>query len=561
MNKFSRREFSGEGGPRPGGGMMAYMIGECRPTIWTGSAAPRDYIGTKLREDAFCCKPRHNLIPRELLRACRGVPNLLLLTFLVILAGPLSAVAQKVVLDGTQVRVEADLADGQLNERFLAKGKSGWTEIAVSHGASRGATSILGAGNAVQRGSSSTLSKTLAGLVEEYQGDYYTLRRTVSHYGDGPWVKVTSQLVPNRPVRLHSFADSFKASIHPDWAYSPSVGGFNPDAKYKSPLILVQSGPLAFAIVPDVLSLTREVLKRCNHTLDIDVPAGPVLSVGFIPARRLYHSVYQDDWDQVWTARDTVQNSYFLYVSATALPAQAFRDAVRFHWRQFGQAELPIAADEQAGTDARFLGCKLWDEWRHVVWEQESPKEWLAMPLPDGSPGGAVRMLRWGRPRYSVYLGAWFNSLRTSYGMALYARRTQNSALMRLAQQTLQFALLAPGVGGAFKCIGVTGDTPSDVRWAAGDGSGDSVASGYLGFDMSWTGYWLLKWREAGLPAGGEALARSERLADFLTARQEADGMLPTRFDESGAVDESLSPKRASRNRTGGPLSVRVIPI
>ena len=521
---------------------MTYMIGECRLTVWTGSAALRDCKCTKLREGAFCSgKPMHNLIPRKFPRACRAVPNLLLLTFLVILIGPLSAVAQRVVLDGTQVRVEANLVDGQLNERFLAKGESGWTEIAVSHGATRGATSLLGAGDAVQKASSSTLSKTSAGLLEEFQGDGYTLRRTVSPYGDGPWVKVTSQLVPSRPVQLHSFADSFKTSIRPDWTYSPSVGGFNPDAKYKSPVILVQSGPRAFAIVPDVLSLTREVLKRCNHSLDLDVPAGPLLSVGFTPARRLYHSVYKDDLDQVWTTADPVQNSYFLYMTASAPPAQAFRDAVRFHWNEFGRAELPIAADQQAGTDEKFLGCKLWDEWRRVVWEQESPDEWLQMPLPDGSEGGAVRTLRWGRPHYSVYLGAWFNSLRTSYGMALYARRTQNSALTRLAQQTLQFALMTPGVAGAFKCIGVTGDTPGDVRWAAGDGSGASVASGYLGFDMSWTAYWLLKWREAGLPGGDEALARSERLADFLVARQEADGMLPTRFDESGAVQESLS--------------------
>ena len=502
-------------------------------------------MGANMRnrgKDGFCIgELMHNLIPWKLLRACGAGPTLSLFTFLVIFTEPLSAVAQMVVLDGAQVRIEADVVGGQLNERFLAKGESGWTEIARSHGATQGATSILGAGEAFQRGFSSTLSRTPTSLAEEFQGDNYALRRTLSLYGDGPWVKVTTQLAPSRPVYLHSFVDSFKASMQPDWTYSPSVGGFNPDAKYKAPLILVQSGPLAFAVVPDVLSLNRDILKRCNHTLDLDVSAGPLLSVGFTPARRLYHSVYQDDLDRVWTAADTVQNSYFLYVSATAPPAQAFRDAVRFHWSQFGHAELTIAADEQAGSDERFLGCKLWDEWRRVVWEKESPDEWVQVPLPDGSVGGAVRTLRWGSPRYSVYLGAWFNSLRTSYGMALYARRVQNSSLMRLAQQTLQFALKAPGVGGAFKCIGVKGDTPSDVRWAAGDGSGASVAGGYLGFDMSWTAYWMMKWREAGLPGSDEALARSERLADFLVARQESDGMLPTRFDESGDVQESLS--------------------
>jgi hypothetical protein len=461
--------------------------------------------------------------------------------FLLLIPDPLYAIQQTFDLQSSQVRVEVTLTNGRLDERFLAKGESGWTEIAVSHGMTNGATSVLGTGRVVEKGLSARVDKTAAGLVEEFQVNGGTVRRTVNLFGDGPWIEVTSRLIPARAVHLHSFVDRFRASLRPDWTFSPSVGGFNPDAKYKAPLILVQCGRLAFAIVPDVRRLTREALKRCNHDLDLDVPAGPVLAVGFSPARRFYHSVYVEDLDKTWTTGDIVENSYFLYVSASAHQGEAFRDAVRFHWSHFGRADLPISAEEQAGTDTRFLSCKLWEDWRRVVWEQESHEKWLQVPMPDGTMGGAVRTLRWGRPRYSIYLGAWFNSLRTSFGMALYARRSENADLMRLAEQTLEFALKSPGVDGAFKCIGVAGDTPKDVRWAAGDGSGDSVESGYLGFDMSWTGFWLLKWQEAGLPRGDEVLVRCERLADFLIQRQETDGMLPTRFDESGAVEESLS--------------------
>jgi hypothetical protein len=481
------------------------------------------------------------LIPKKPEKICGKVWSILFALVLVVFAGPMYATGQTFDLECPQVRVEVILANGQLHERFLAKGESGWIEIAVGHGLTLGATSIRGPGYVVQTGHSSTVSKTAARLVEEFQGNNYTVRRTISLQGDGPWIEITSQLIHTRPATLHSFVDSFQASMQPDWSYSPSVGGFNPDAKYKAPAILVQSGHLAFAIVPDVLKLSREVLKRCNHTLDLDVPAGPVLSVGFIPAERLYHSVYREDADRMWAAGDAVENSYFLYVTANAPPAQAYREVVRFHWSQFGRMAIPFAAAEQAGTAQEFLSCQLWDDWRRIVWEQESRDRWLSVPLPDGSTGGAVRTLRWGNPRYSVYLGAWFNSLRTSLGMALYARRTQHADLLCLAQQTLQFALKAPGVDGSFKCIGVTGGAPDDVRWAAGDGSGDSVEGGYLGFDMSWTGYWLLKWREAELPGGNEVLARCERLADFLTKGQETDGMLPTRFDERGAVQESLS--------------------
>ncbi len=454
---------------------------------------------------------------------------------------PVPATAKTLVLTGKQARVEISMVGRQVSERYLARADGNWVEIATSHGATLGAITLQGGGLAVRGGISPTLTQTVDALTEERRADDHVIRRIVSLYGDGPWLKVTDRITLLRPLLLHSFADNFRASMRPDWSYSPSVGGFNPDAKYKAPLILVQSGHLAFGIVPEVLNLSREVLKRCNHALDLDVPRGPLLSVGFIPARKLFHSVYQENLDGVWTAQGTLENSYFLYVSASAPSREAYRDAVRFQWSQFGRAALPSAADEQAGTDPKFRSCQLWDDWRRAVWERQSRDEWLTVPLPDGSRGGAVRMLRWGEPHYSVYLGAWFNSLRTSYGMALYARRTQNEDLLQLAKQTLQLALKAPGPEGAFKCIAVLADAPRVVRWAAGDGSGESVVDGYLGFDMSWTAYWMLKWREAGLPGGDEVLARCSRLADFLIARQDPDGMLPTRFDESGAPQESLS--------------------
>ena len=50
-----------------------------------------------------------------------------------------------------------------------------------------------------------------------------------------------------------------------------------------------------------------------------------------------------------------------------------------------------------------------------------------------------------------------------------------------------------------------------------------------------------MKWREAQLPGSPATLERCKRLAEFLIARQDADGMLPTRFDDNGAVQESRS--------------------
>src|ERR1017187_2111961 len=444
-----------------------------------------------------------------------------------------------VTLSGAQVRVEVSSGNGRLEERYQAREGSRWITIASSAGETEGSVSVRGANGEVLTGALRSVAIEHGALVERLSAGPNEITRTIELTARGPWAHVATRLEPRGTVELHSVADSFHFDGHPDWSYSPSVGGFNPDAQYKAPLILTQERQRAFGIVPDLAVLTRELIRRCSHSLDLDVPAGPRLSVGFIPARTNFHSVFMHDLDRTWAAEQPFVNSYYLLVTAAAPPGEAFRQAVRLHWEKFGRQELATAAPEQAGTDTAYKSLGLWDDWRNQVWEKESRVQWLAVPLGDGSSGGAVRTIRWGRPNPSVYMSSWFNSVRTAVGMALYARRRGAQELLDLATGTVWLALAAPGRDGAFKCIAVPTDGPT--LWAAGDGSGNSVKTGYLGFDMSWNAYWLLKWRAAGLPLSDAILPRCRGLADFFMARQLKDGMIPTRFDESGATQGELS--------------------
>ena len=465
-----------------------------------------------------------------------------LLFFLLPFAASLPVQAQDgapVTLGDAQVRLEARSVSGRVEERYQARAGSEWVTIARSTGETVGPVSIRGSSGEVLAGAMRGISVEQGALVERLSVGPHAITRSIRLTSRPGWLHVETRLEPRGLAQLHSVADRFQFEGRPDWSYSPSIGGFNPDAQYKAPLILTQEGQRAFGVVPDVDAVTRDLIQRCPHALDLEVPGGPNLSVGFIPARPYFHSVFVHDLDRAWTADQPFVNSYYLLVTATAPPGEAFRAAVRLHWEQFGRRELATAAAEQAGTDAAYKGLGLWDDWRDQVWEKESRAQWLTVPLADGSTGGAVRTVRWGRPRPSVYMSAWFNSVRTAVGMALYARRRQAQDLLDLATGTIRLALAAPGRDGAFKCVAVpTGRT---VEWAAGDGAGNSVKNGYLGFDMSWTAYWLLKWRAAGLPLGDAILSRCRRLADFFMARQLPDGMIPTRFDESGATQHDLS--------------------
>ena len=210
---------------------------------------------------------------------------------------------------------------------------------------------------------------------------------------------MVTRFVPSGVAALKQAADHLKFSRRSDWSFSPSVGGFEPAAQCKAPLILVQNDRVAFGIVPDLVALDRKTLKRCSHALDLDVPGGPTLAVGFMPAKLVRHAVFSLDAARTWTADTPLENSYYLFVTAIAPPAQAYRQVVR------------------------------------------------------------------------------------------------------------------------------------------------------MGYDMCWTGYWLLRWRASQLPGSDAILPRCQRLAQFMIARQSRGGMLPTRFADSGAVEEVRS--RTVKAETG----------
>jgi hypothetical protein len=448
-----------------------------------------------------------------------------------------------IVLQGKQVAVHVERnEEGGFCERFSALRDGKWIEVAVSDGQSIGPLSVLPEDRKPLQGSVRNVSLVGEVLVEELDIGPHRATRKIMIDDDGPWIRVVTRIEPSGPLVLRQAFDRFKFLHKPTWSFSPSVGGFNPDAQYKAPLILAQADQAALGIVPDLAVLDRDALRRCNHALDLDVPVGPKLAVGFMPAKEAYHSVYSIDADRTWTLDRPVENAYYLLVTAIAEPGQAFRQAVRFHWTRFGRAQQAIAAGQQQGTDPRYQKLTLWDEWRKTVWTEESRATWLSVTLPDGSTGGGALTRRWG-PGPSVYLSSWFNTLRTSYGMSLYAQRAGNDELLKLASQTVNLALQAPGKDGAFKCIAVPTEGGKNTLWAAGDGGGGSTQDGFLGYDMCWTGYWLLKWRDAGLSQHDHILARCRELAGFMITRQESGGMFPTRFAEDGSVETEASRK------------------
>ena len=266
----------------------------------------------------------------------------------------MSKTSKTAALDGKKVRLEAEMVEGCLRERYLAETKEGfWTEIATSDGP----VSLYGSQTSSQGNSVFCLPLEIRvtpidlvvsshEMIQTFSAQPYGIKfiRTVSFGGSDSWLRVSTRLEPSRAVDLQSVADHFTFSKRSERSYSPSVGGFNPDAQYKAPLVLVQSKGLAFGIVPDVATLDRVTLKLCHHALDLDVTETASLRVGFIPGKLARHAVYCMDAQRVWKLEKPLENIYFLLVTATAEEAEAHRTCVRFHWERFGRPSQSIAA-------------------------------------------------------------------------------------------------------------------------------------------------------------------------------------------------------------------------
>jgi hypothetical protein len=467
--------------------------------------------------------------------------------------------AEPLRLEGDTVAVEIQEVDGGIVGHYLARRGTSWVEVAsdapgltagpvnvviVDQADGSGAFAPFLANAHAAKGTGHRLSLANGTLTAESDAEGTRVIRRITI--DGAYLRVTTRLEPSKPIRLRAFADQYHAAQAPDWSYSPSVGGFNPDAKYKSPLILCQTGRNAFGIIPELAALNRKALGMCPHALDLDVPAGPLLTVGYMPAKRQRHTVYAADGEQSWELQGPLENTYLLQLNADSEPAQAFRQAVRLHWSRYGRVEQARAGEQQQGRkEGGFAKLDLWDSWRPFTWTAESTAQWLEMPLPGGGIGGAVSTQR---PNRSLYFSSWFNSLRTAVGMGVYAKRSGDAEALRRARQTFDLALAMPGKDGAFKCIAVP-QPDGTTAWWAGDGQLTSTKSGFLGYDMSWTAYWLLKWRAADLPGSESVLPRCQALAAFLLAHQYADGLIANRYNEDGSPDEKMS--RQLRAETG----------
>lgn len=302
----------------------------------------------------------------------------------------------------------------------------------------------------------------------------------------------------------------------------------------RSPAIGVQHGEAFAALVPDMLIHresggfgAEESPRHFGLFLDLDVADqladGPVLRFGWATTEwtfslwRVEEGYFCRQVDEP-APLEAVVLAYDLLLDGAAAAQGVIASTQRLLWstvghRYFAQSTLPQTQPADSAFDDAW-------SWGHSLYEERTVR---------GTRVGAVRVDREFPP--DAMFTTWFNSLRSSYGIASNGRDRGDDLLWQQGRATLSLLLSAPHAHGAFPTIARFGS--DGIEWFGGHKNFANQMpwgpSSYNTFDMSWTAYWLLRWHQDLEPAPA-AVDFARQYGEFLLQFQLGSGAVPSWF-------------------------------
>lgn len=398
------------------------------------------------------------------------------------------------------------------------------------------------------------------GIVVQGDCDTGSFEQQISLTGEPDVFAVRMKFLPRDASTLvsvedrYDFAPGRRAADAPngpvDFVWSQNIknekDGVIPNAAFKAPVVMLQQGSVFTALMP---TLSDRVVVPL--ALDLDVTSGtlPCLSFGAMSSQPYGHSYFRRDLNGgpkiIPTAGETgVPQSFVEYdysILASDQPDKlGYRRAVRLLWQDEGHQELIQSPDLQQNVLRPQLTT--FADWAKETWIRYAGQVYLSFPCGDRQCGTLASNRnpwgKWEQTAPDAWFNSWFQTLRTAYGWYLYGRRANDPAIQHKAESVLNLILTSPRDGGAFSTIYLV----NDKRWIRSDGWA-GYSDDYHAFDMSWTGYWMLRWIEDLDPGRREEVLRFVRpYGDFLLQHQLSSGVIPSWYNQD------LSPRQEFRD-------------
>jgi hypothetical protein len=464
-------------------------------------------------------------------------------------------------LENRSVRVRLLRGRGACREEWFARSSGIWHMVAVSGSRSRKALVLGSAAGMVDvpMAHARLLGKGNAARLE-LRGTCLGARcvETIRLLPDSPFAHVTVILTTDIPLRASALLSTYSfAPDGKDYArYAPVDFVFTPqlrplpdeviaDHVFRSPAFILQEGSVAAAMIPDLESIDgRGRALPSGGDLQLTAEGRPFISFGLMNWKRRPEHVFYAHADTMLSrvGPGALTYSFYLYLSASAPPREAYRDIVRFEWATEGHRYLTEGPSPQSAPFSEYI---------HKAWYQFLPR----VALDTVYRGIPVTLLRQGRLSWSNHLppaadddcwfNVWFNSLRTAYGMYMEGRATGDTLLAGRATRVLNLALLAPRTGGLAPTIfyidSAGGHWVADQAWGGIEG-GRLLPM----FHNCWTATWMLAWADLVPSRRGEILDFVSGIARFLIGHQRKSGVIPSWYDpQSGEPSPVLGDENA----------------
>jgi hypothetical protein len=342
------------------------------------------------------------------------------------------------------------------------------------------------------------------------------------------------------------------------------------DQIFRSPAVIFQTGKIMGAIVPDldVLAENRPIPAALDARLELPAAPAPAFWYGFCNYTVDGHVFFRQAPPRREPVKGALVYGYDLLVGASEAENRAPRRVAEHLWRRYGAKlirntepqTLPYEEYARHAYGFAFDRGRIWREF-----DLEGKRAGGTIVTTFAGPtfpavmkkAGVERMLKMRKivPRvhgaimdnilqtetvndiieYYMHHGpmavpplimnqAWFNNLRTAYGVYDYAERFGDETLKDRALKMKELALGAPGEAGFMRSCCYCPDDGEPI-WVQGTKAFESVREYHLP-DNAWTGWWMLRWYEE-LEKDGRLLSRAAALGDAFISAQLESGAIP----------------------------------
>jgi hypothetical protein len=370
---------------------------------------------------------------------------------------------------------------------------------------------------------------------------------------DDGWHRVLVSWILTDEIKQDELSVEFLLNFIPDfwWAphLAPNIGDCIAQHVFRSPAIIAAQNRKTVVVVPDLEYCGQ--ISNAPWFMDYDAPKKKIW-LGMSNSEVSGHVGYRKTPGMILPAGKISLGFYITAYSDDGRVANPWRKVSDFLWKRYGQELYGQGQPTSVPLDRYVEYTYKWafEHWKDFVWQ-----EFNLNGKRVGAPQFIVNYSQspnfqgdwFQREHLSVWNQAWFSSLRSAGGLARWAKRKEDSELLKKAKMTKELALSAPFKKGIFPSVIRTDNMtlrigekqvcrPGDWTESYWTNSNRCpynygiTADWYHILDASWTSLLMLRWYEE-IEKDRRLIDFAITYADFLLTLQDEKGYFPGWLD------------------------------